>query len=584
MSSSGRHRVAAGAERRRRQARLRLSLAAVAIAVALAGAVVLVSGRVSGSCSARDPVLVDVAAAVDIAPTVMEAAARFNRNRTGIEGRCVLVQVTEQPPATVLRTLLGGTAGVLASRPDGWISDSSAWIRLARKQGAADLAGTETVMATSPLVFATRTSLARDFAVGRTDMNWRMVFPATTRGRIRPTEKEPDVVRVPDPSLAGAGIATVAAARDVVGSGAEADRALTAFVRWAQAGSAPDYRSMLAAVDDRSFWRRPVVIVPEQSVWQHNRRPSDDPVVALHPREGTVNLDYPYVVTSSDEARAGGSRAFAGWLRSPQTQEAVRRAGFRSADGSQGPYAPGPGIPTEAPRTRPSILPARIDEALEAWSRLAPPTNILVLADTGRHMAEPISGKKGKTRLTVALEAARLGLQLFPDSTHMGMWEFSSAKGADQRRRVRLGPITEPDGGRFVRRGLLDELTRTLRADARRPSALHDSILAGFRELTGAYDESMNNTLLVITAGKDDGEGISAGELEKALREEWDPEAPVQVVVLAFGADLDRAGLSRVAAVTNGSVHVAQRPEEIIDVFLSALARRLCHPTCRDPA
>ncbi|WP_181958132.1 hypothetical protein [Nonomuraea mesophila] len=44
---------------------------------------------------------------------------------------------------------------------------------------------------------------------------------------------------MPDPSLAGAGIATVAAARDVVGTCPEADKALTAFVRWAQAGSAP---------------------------------------------------------------------------------------------------------------------------------------------------------------------------------------------------------------------------------------------------------------------------------------------------------------------------------------------------------
>ncbi|MFI6451544.1 substrate-binding and VWA domain-containing protein [Streptosporangium amethystogenes] len=572
--------MAVGAERRRRQVLLRLSLAAVAIAVALAGGVVLVLDQAGGSCSARDPVLVGVAAAVDIAPTVMEAAGRFNQSRAGVDGRCVLVQVTEQPPATVLRTLLGGTAGVLSERPDGWISDSSAWIRLARKQGAANLAGTETVMATSPLVFATRKSLARRFAVGKTDMNWRMVFPATTRGRIQPTENEPDVVRVPDPSLAGAGIATVAAARDVVGSGAEADRALTAFVRWAQAGAAPDYRTMLAAVDDRSFWQRPVVIVPEQSVWEHNRRPSDDPVTALHPREGTINLDYPYVVTSSDEAKATGSRAFAAWLRSPETQEAARRAGFRSPDGSLGPYSPGPEIPTEAPRTRPTILPGMIDEALAAWSRLAPPTNILVLADSGKHMAGPINGQRGKTRLTVALDAARLGLQLFPNSTHMGMWEFSSAKGEDQRERVRLGPITEPDGGQVIRRSRLEELTRTLRADPKEPSALYDSITAGFRALTESYDETMNNTLLVITAGKDDGKGISGAKLVERLRDDWNPERPVQIVVLAFGTDLDRAALTQITSVTNGSLHVAQRPEEIIDVFLSALARRLCHPTC----
>nr|BFE86680.1 substrate-binding and VWA domain-containing protein [Planobispora longispora] len=573
--------MAAGAERRRRQARQRLTLIVAAVTVALAGAVVLTLEQVDGPCSG-DSVLVDVAAAVDIAPTVMEVAERFNAARVEAEGRCVLVQVTEQPPATVLRTLIGGTAGVLAARPDGWISDSSAWIRLARKQGAEDMAGTETVVATSPLVFATRKSLADRFAVGRTEMNWRMVFPATTRGRIAPNENEPDVVRVPDPSLAGAGIATVAAARDVVGTGPEADQALTAFVRWAQAGAAPDYRSMVEAIDQRSFWQRPVVIVPEQSVWFHNRRPSADPLVALHPREGTINLDYPYVVTSGDPAKASGSRAFASWLRSPETQEAVRRAGFRSADGTKAPTRPDRRSRPTSPdpphhRARPGRRGAGgVEQAGPADQH----------PGAGRHLpahGRTDQGERGKTKLSVALDAARLGLQLFPDSTHMGMWEFADGKGSgdDQRERVKIGPINEPDGGQVIRRSRLEELTRTVRADRDRSSSLNDSVLAGFREVTNAYDEQMNNTLLIITSGKDDGRGISSTELLRTLRDEWDPQYPVQIVVLAFGDDVDRDTLSQVATATNGSLHVATEPGEIIDVFLSALARRLCHPTCR---
>jgi hypothetical protein len=365
----------------------------------------------------------------------------------------------------------------------------------------------------------------------------------------------------------------------VVGTGPDADKSLTAFVRWAQAGSAPDYRTMLEAVDDRSFWRRPVVIVPEQSVWEHNRQAlGSDPVVALHPREGTINLDYPYVVTSDDPARAAGSRAFADWLRSPQTQDAVRRAGFRSADGSQGPYSPGAGIPTTSPRTRPTISPGMIDSALEAWSRLAPPTNILVLADTGKDMAQPLAG--GRTRFSVALEAARLGLQLFPSSTSMGMWEFARDGGRSHREQVGLGPITEPDGGQVIRRSLLEDKTRTLRAHENLSSPLYDSILAGFREVTQQYEPDMNNTLLVITAGKDDGKGISRQELLDKLHEEWNPEESVQIVVIAFGDDLDRTALSQITAATNGSLHVATQPNEIIEVFLSALARRLCNPTC----
>ncbi|NUW30126.1 VWA domain-containing protein [Nonomuraea sp. SMC257] len=556
-------------------------MAGATAVVLVAGTLVVLLGGGGALCATREPVLVNVAAAVDVAPVAMEAASRFNETKTASGGRCVLVQVTEQPPATVLRTLIGDRAGVLRQRPDGWIADSSAWIRLARKQGASGLPAGESVVATSPLVFATRSSLARTFSVGGTQMNWRMVFPATVRGRLLPTEQEPDVVRVPDPSLVGAGIATVAAARDVVGAGAEADKALTAFVRWAQAGSAPDYRTMMAAVDDRAFWKRPVVIVPEQSVWEHNRRAaSADPVVALRPREGTIILDYPYVVTATDPDVAEASKVFADWLRGGEAQDLVRRAGFWSGDGARGPVSPGPQVPSETPMTRPSVSPEDIDEALQAWSRLAPPTNILVLADTSRHMAERV---KDTTRVGIALQAAKLGLRLFPDSTHMGMWEFADGLGGAKgyQERVSLGPITRPDTGQVIRRSVLDELTSTITAHPDRDSSLYDGILAGFREVTREYHEEMNNTLLVITSGKDDGRGVTLQELVGKLKDEWRPDRPVQIVVIAFGAGADRDSLGQITAATNGSLHVAQQPGEIIDVFLAALARRLCHPTCK---
>ncbi|MEV0198208.1 substrate-binding and VWA domain-containing protein [Nonomuraea sp. NPDC050691] len=556
-------------------------LAGVTAVVLVAGTLVVLLGGGGALCATREPVLVNVAAAVDVAPAAMEAASRFNETKTASGGRCVLVQVTEQPPATVLRTLIGDRAGVLRQRPDGWIADSSAWIRLARKQGASGLPAGESVVATSPLVFATRSSLARTFSVGGTQMNWRMVFPATVRGRLLPTEQEPDVVRVPDPSLVGAGIATVAAARDVVGTGPEADKALTAFVRWAQAGSAPDYRTMMAAVDDRAFWKRPVVIVPEQSVWEHNRRASSaDPVVALRPREGTIILDYPYVVTATDPDVAEASKVFADWLRGEEAQDLVRRAGFWSGDGVRGPVSPGPQVPAETPMTRPSVSPEDIDDALQAWSRLAPPTNILVLADTSKHMAERV---KDTTRVGIALQAAKIGLRLFPDSTHMGMWEFAEGLGGAKgyQERVSLGPITKPDSGQVIRRSVLDELTSTITAHPDRDSSLYDGILAGFREVTREYREEMNNTLLVITSGKDDGRGTTLQELVDKLQDEWRPDRPVQIVVIAFGAGADRDSLGRITAATNGSLHVAREPGEIIDVFLAALARRLCHPTCK---
>ncbi|WP_328817596.1 hypothetical protein [Nonomuraea cypriaca] len=206
----GQHRAALPPAQRRRKAFQRGMLAGIAAVAIVAGAVFVALGGGGLLCATREPVLVGVAAAVDVAPAVMEAAGRFNETGTSVGGRCVLVQVTEHPSATVLRTLIGDRAGVLRERPDGWIADSSAWIRLARRRGASAL---------------------------------------------------------------------------------------------------------------------------------------PDPVVALHPREGTIN--YPYVVTATDPTVAEASAVFARWLKGAQAQEIVRRAGS-----GQATAAGGRSRPARAPASR----------------------------------------------------------------------------------------------------------------------------------------------------------------------------------------------------------------------------------------
>ncbi|WP_181958133.1 hypothetical protein [Nonomuraea mesophila] len=95
----GRHRAALPPQQRRRKALRRGVLATLgAVAIVAAFAVVALGGG-AVLCSAREPVLVSVAAAADVAPAAMEAAGRFNETETPVGGRCVLVQVTEHPPA-----------------------------------------------------------------------------------------------------------------------------------------------------------------------------------------------------------------------------------------------------------------------------------------------------------------------------------------------------------------------------------------------------------------------------------------------------------------------------------------------------
>jgi hypothetical protein len=206
---------------------------------------------------------------------------------------------------------------------------------------------------------------------------------------------------------------------------------------------------------------------------------------------------------------------------------------------------------------------------------------MLALLDVSGSMADVVPGTK-VTRMQATTQVAQGGLSLLPNDTELGLWTFSTQLAGDRpwRQDVSLGPLGQRIGP-ATRRQLVLAALAGLRPKPNGNTGLYDSILAAFRTMKNSYKPEMINSLLLLTDGRNDNpQGITLQQLLTTLKKEFDPNRPVQVIMIGFGAGVDRGELDQIAKATRGSVHIAHTPTEIQKIFLSALSRRVCAPNC----
>ncbi|HZB32131.1 MAG TPA: substrate-binding domain-containing protein [Streptosporangiaceae bacterium] len=554
---------------------------------------VLLVGFIGGGWALREfpktcsgsPLLISIAAQPDIAPAIMEVASRFNVQPHEVRGRCVRVAVYEKEPAKVARFLAGGPfAGGEELNVDGWVPESSMWVNVARDSvaGARNVSTEVSSIASSPVVLATSRAVATEFRRDDIEPSWRMLFPkfATLFGG--PRAKTPVSVQMLDPSLSGAGVATMIAIRRIIGTGRQSGPLLTSFVRGMQRSTWSDNTTMFTYLTGLARYSRPIVVSTEQAVFVYNDTHRPNPATPLLPKEGSVLMDYPFAVTTTDQARREAVEAFRWALRSRLSLETIQRFGFRTPQGlidreiAQRYEVNGytPRLVAAAPK------PGQVDEALQAWNRLGLGTNILVLTDVSRSVGQEIPGA-GETRLRLGIRAALLGLQLFPNDTNIGLWQYAERLDGDKpyKQLVPIGPITQRLGGHSRRAELRRIAQQTRPTD--QPAEMNDTILAAYRELKRTWRPDKFNAMLVMASTNDNTPGgMSTGALLDAIREEADLQRPVQIIFVAFGTDIDTAAMERIAQATGGGVYSTRDPNQIINVFMDSIARRLCTPDC----
>lgn len=507
-----------------------------------------------------------VAAAISVAPVLQEAASEFNSEAES----CLYIQVTELAPHLVMTELAGGRTLDSTIAPEVWVPESSAWVELARisEAGAQTIEPAPQSLASSPVVLA-----APEGAEGIPGDD---ADPTASWDLVLPGERDPHrpLVMV-DPNRGADGMATMYAVRQLLGTGDEADTAMTEFVRDVQLDSAFGHIELTGVYPGAE----PLTVVPEQSVWLYNSRSPETRLRARYPEEGTVSLDYPFATATEDPDMRAAAEELYELVTSSAYRQRFQELGFRDPDGQAArSVAEMPGIEAEVPLTHDELTGDALLTAVEDWNRLSMPSRALVLADVSDTAAEDLNG--GPPRLEVTRDAALLGLDLFPDQTDMGLWLLSTELDDSGREEMRdLARLDEQANGRTVR-DELREIAEDIGLEGGQ-SRLYDGIASAYEEMTESYHEDKINSVILLTAGDDDGHSdISHSELVAQLEDSFDPERPVTMFIIAFGDLDDETPLTEIARATSGTAYFTDDAGEIGDIFLSSISRRLCVPNC----
>jgi hypothetical protein len=567
-----------GRKRRTRTAALTGLAAAIAVTFLLVlGARALVARH---AC-ATQPVIVNVAAAGSIAPVVRHLGLYFNRLHPQVSGRCMQVAVVAEPPGTVAAQLADSGA---RHPPSAWIPDSGLWASAASRSPAVArrIRPTGITLASSALVIAMPRAAAMLAPAYGTSVSWRFLLPQAAGG---PASALGLHVEFPDPTSSATGLLALTELQRLSGGGAAARATLTGFALHAQAEPAPGSTSLSALASwvplpGDGAASAPVTVTTEQAVVQFDRAHPRRPLAVRYPAEGSLEVSYPYLLTTSQPLLQAAADRFGELLRSAYAASYVRYLGFRSGDGAAGRWPAWYGLARSGPRLLGQPTPAQVRSALHSWQRLRLGPRALALVDISSMMAAATT-PGGPDLEQVLAPGAGSALGLFPDGTQLGLWTFPSrvVDGLSYQQLVPIGPMAGPLG-RVTRRQRIQGLAQVGQALPHAPAPLYSTILTAYQQMLATYQPHRANAVLVLTAGVDNNPGdISPSALVSDLRVLYDPRRPVKIVAIMVGRGGDLAALREITAVTGGQAVAITSYSQLSRAIFRTMAQAIC-PSC----
>ncbi|MER6175248.1 substrate-binding and VWA domain-containing protein [Streptosporangium sp. NPDC001681] len=555
----------------------------VALAVLLGVAAFVVINRDRGC--AGDALPLRITASPDIQPALSQIAERFNKAAHEVEGRCTTVAVTKGASATVASSL-GGVGGKAAPM-DLWIPDSGLWVANLRARNQ-DVPEAGASIAHSPIVMVASGSVIPNLKKSFGEASWGGMISAANVANVDGPGRKVRVL-VLDPSLNAAGLGALLAAAGVATASGTGEEQLVGALKNLSGSTSTvrDQDALLSSLGVKGS-KAPLGIASEQGVWAFNKvKKPEVPAVPLYPAEGTINLDYPVVITAKDAAVRKAAEAFQRELASEPSRKTLQDQGFRTPDGKGGKAISGSaGFQAKAPQAIEPPDGKTVARMSQTWSRIKLGTRLVTLLDVSGTMALPVPGT-GMTRMQAISRIAVEGMKLFPAKSELGLWEFSThldGQGVDYRETVPVGPLTEDMNG-VLRRDVINQKLIGAQAKATGDTGLNDTLAAAYQQMTDEYQSDKINTVLILTdgAGNDDPDGgISNQQILKRLREQFNPEKPVSVLIIAFGPDAPKGKrqMDALAKATGGDAYIAKDVLEVRKFFLEGMKRRLCAPNC----
>lgn len=559
----------------------------------------LIVSRADDPPGRADCVPLEVSSSTEKAELIEELADRYNgSDRRSGGGACATVTVHGLNSGQAMNALDAGWSATEPGIPEPqvWLPTSSLWTDQLRLRDEAAGRSVQTPdrypsIANSPLVIAMPQPQGE--AVQRNGrLGWGEILGMSgQRGwsALGHPEWGPFTFRKDNPRLSTSGLAAtiatyyaaVARASDLT----EADLArpeVTQFIRRIEANVSHydddviDLLRDLAATnrsgtDPTAMADMSAVVMQEELVYLYNegrlspngKKPAV-PLVAVHPREGTFNLDHPYVVLPSASPRQReAAEDFRAFLQEAPQQREFDRYGFRDHER----VASDPLLASVRADDAASLTyfdppaPEVVNTILDSWGTLRKKANILIAIDTSGSMTKRI---EGGTRFKVATDSAKDGLALLNSEDRVALWSFSS----ETSRRPKAPYAQEMPLGGFDQPKLTAKLD-SLHAEG--GTALYATVRAAHQHMRKNYDRNRINAVVVLTDGKN--EHPTGGKLPELLRDvAYDPDRPVKIFCIAFDQDSDFKTLDQIAKASTGKAFNATDPKDMDEAFVKLVS------------
>jgi Ca-activated chloride channel family protein len=495
-------------------------------------------GSLAMGCD-REPV--DIVVSPELVSVVTQILRPLD-DTTLDDGRCVTPSVRSQEPQ---ETVASADILPLGRAPQIWIPDATVWGEKVQTWPMTSVGS----MASTPVVVATSAEAVEALGWATRNPTWFQVLRGT-----RP-------VIVPDYRSQSESLAALIALWQSLDKGAKADQEVVATVLAADRSELPDPASAIADARSGSS-NAPMFPATEQAVAYLNATSTIPQLTAVYPREGSPTLNYPIY-------RMGGTRpaaqvaavdAVIAQLQSAKALEMLRQAGFRRPSDGPGsnPVSVGSPVGTGIRRTQEvTVLDppgrAEVDSMIERVEALAKPSRILTVMDVSLSMRAKLDD--GISRIQLASAAARLGVNLLPDSGSVGLWVFAGKMDGDQDHRI-LRPVRQLGSrtGGETQRNQLIRLASTIENNLTNGgTALYDTTIAAMREMHAHYDpQAVNAVILLSDGGNSDRTGATLDDVVAEIRKLNTGKRKVAIYTAGLGADADYAALRTIAETSGG--------------------------------
>ncbi|MEV2275248.1 substrate-binding domain-containing protein [Nocardiopsis sp. NPDC049922] len=548
--------------------------AALVIVVGLAVAGVYMFDQADG-CRGSD-IELDVAVSPELAPALDTLTTEFNAQENTVDGRCVTAEIRQVDSANVAFGITGAGATMGDTDSDVWIPDSSVWPRLVRNQsGDAVITETGTSVARSPLVIAELAELTD----GEAERSWTDVVPTTAPG-----EQAERTVRIVDPARSSTGLGTLYLLSGALEEASADENAynasMTAALQALHQGASPDEDAAFLALSGGTEEAPPVMVMSEQAVWRYNAAHQDASAQASYLEGGTYYLDYPYVVRSEESDITRAAEVFRNAVRSDEARSTLLAQGFRGPEGEidASVLTEDVGFRARAPQELPTPPEGSVTELTRTWNQLKMDSRVLTIVDVSGSMLAEVPGT-GMTRMRVTSAAATEGLQMFTPTSELGLWQFSTNVNNDLHY-AELAPVRElqaTDEQGTAQRDVLATALAGLTPLPQGDTALYETYLAAYQEMSRTYRPDRTNVILMLTDGDNDNPGgLELDDLLSQIEGMSSPSRPIPIITIAFGPDVQNLEpLQRIAAATGGAAYMTEDPTEIGEIFLQAFSLRI---------